>query len=72
MKMKMKKDQVIKREYTKPKIEIIGVVVENHLLEASVSGGHHSADDDETLNAKKTGIFDEEDFSPTDESAWKN
>lgn len=66
----MKENQVSKRVYVKPEIEVVIVRTDCHLLDASVSGGHHSADDDETLNAKETDFFDEEDFSTISENAW--
>lgn len=61
----MKKIQVEKLRYIKPQIECIQVIHGCHILAGSelgpVTGGHHSADDDDPLNAKGGGLwFDEE------------
>ncbi|MDY6131212.1 MAG: hypothetical protein SPI18_08050 [Prevotella sp.] len=62
----MKKKQVKKLGYMKPQIECIQIAQDKFLMAGSelgpVTGGHHSAGDDEPLNAKG-GIlwFDEED-----------
>ncbi|GAB6975459.1 hypothetical protein [Prevotella falsenii] len=66
----MKESQVLKRAYIKPKTGIVIVRTNCHLLDASVPGGHHSAPDDEVLNAKKTGFFDDDLF--TDKKVWED
>lgn len=58
----MKKNQVERRLYEKPRILIIGIEPNNCLLSISVSGGHNKVSDDgNELNAKQ-GWFDEESF----------
>ena len=42
-----------------------------HLLEASLSGGHNPADDDETLTAKGFNFFSDEEDNYTSETTEK-
>ncbi len=55
----MKQNQVGRRLYEEPRIQVIGIKPYSCLLGLSGSGGHHGAADDEELNAKQ-GWFDEE------------
>lgn len=57
----MDKKQVTKRAYLAPRIEVCPVRIKNPLLAGSVSGNHHDAEDDETLNAKPGFLDDGED-----------
>ncbi|RRC98147.1 hypothetical protein [Prevotella sp. OH937_COT-195] len=72
----MKKKQVEKPRYIKPQIECIRVVHDRHILAGSdsgpVTGGHHSAGDDEELNAKGGALwFDEEEgLSGSTHNLW--
>lgn len=61
-----------KRVYMKPETEIIKVEEKYSLLDTSISGGHHSAEDDEILNAKGMNFSEEEDRFPTDKNMWKD
>lgn len=60
----MKENQVKKQRYVRPLIECVGIAQDSHLLAGSelgpVTGGHHSAGDDETMNAKRFQWLDEE------------
>ncbi|MDY2633414.1 MAG: hypothetical protein SOV83_02330 [Prevotella sp.] len=67
----MKKNKYQKWVYVKPEVRVVIVETDCHLLETSVSGGHHSADDDEVLNAKKAGFFGDEDEFVTDKT-WED
>ena len=65
----MDRQKTMKCAYLAPFTEVIPVNVEYSLLVSSpVSGGHNDAGDDEELNAKQGGFFDEEwgtvDFKP--------
>lgn len=47
--------------YVKAETAVISIGEKEYLLRTSVSGGHHSAEDDgESLNAKPSGFFFEE------------
>ena len=59
----MKENQVSKRLYVIPETEVVVVKMNCHLLDASVPGGHQSADNDEELHAKEAISFDEDEFS---------
>lgn len=67
----MKENQVSKRLYVTPEAEVVVVKMNCHLLDASVPGGHHSADNDEELHAKEAISFDEDEFS-TSKNMWKD
>ncbi len=58
----MDKSNTVKRVYVKPEMELIFVESAAQILEGSLSGAHHDAEDDETMNAKP-GFFDDEDDS---------
>lgn len=65
--------KVIKKKYANPKTEIFIIKTNEHLLQqASTSGGHESAGDDETLNAKKAWIFIEEDEGSARKKLWED
>ncbi|EGQ17879.1 hypothetical protein [Prevotella nigrescens] len=56
----MKQNQMEKRIYEKPQVQIIGIEQYNCLLNLSGNGGHNKANDDNSgLNAKQAW-FDEE------------
>jgi len=62
----MNKNQVTKRAYIAPLIEVCTVKIESPMLANSpIGGGHHDAEDDEPLDAKQFH-FDEED------GIWQN
>ncbi|WP_314722005.1 hypothetical protein [Prevotella nigrescens] len=67
----MKENQVSKRLYVTPEAEVVVVKMNCHLLDASVPGGHHSANNDEELHAKEAIPFDEDEFS-TSKNMWKD
>lgn len=72
----MKKKQVKKLGYMKPQIECIQIAQDKFLMAGSefgpVTGGHHSAGDDEELNAKGGALwFDEEEgLSGSTHNLW--
>lgn len=59
----MNKNQVERKKYVRPLVESVQVIQDRDLLAGSgpVTGGHHSAGDDEPLGAKGFQWFDEED-----------
>lgn len=64
----MEKREERRKAYLKLETAIVAIRGDEHLLDASVGGGHHSADDDETLGAKEFNFFSEEEVP----SASKN
>ena len=68
----MKKGQVAKKTYVNSETEVFTVKMNGHLLNASTSGGHHSAEDDETLNAKRANFFGEEDGVSAGKGSWED
>lgn len=59
------------RTYVKPQTAVIVMNPKEHLLEASLSGGHNPADDDETLTAKGFNFFSDEEDNYTSETTEK-
>ncbi|EFU29475.1 Uncharacterised protein [Segatella buccae] len=69
----MNKNQVMRQTYDKPELQLFKVRIVGHLLEGSTSGGHGSADDDETLTAKKGFFFESEKQTSADrKKLWED
>lgn len=56
----MNEPKKTKRAYFKPEAELIFIGCDAHILQASVSGGHHDAEDDPEVLDAKQGFFDDE------------
>lgn len=58
----MNKKQISKTVYTKPEIEVMHLLIESHLLDASFPGdhtkGHHEEGPKEVSSEAKVGDFD--------------
>ena len=66
----MNRQKTMKCAYLAPCTEVIPVNLECSLLLSSpVSGGHNDAGDDEELNAKQGGFFDQEEEAGT--KGWR-
>lgn len=52
-----------RKAYLKLKTAVVVISGDEYLLRTSLDGGHHSADDDETLGAKEFNFFNEEEVS---------
>lgn len=66
----MNKKQISKTVYTKPEIEVMHLLIENHLLDASVPGDHNKRNHkqgpaEEGSGGAKAGDFDyDESYAP--------
>lgn len=54
----MNKKQISKTVYTKPEIEVMHLLIENHLLDASYPGDHKQGPAEEESYGAKVGDFD--------------
>ena len=56
-------NQKQEKGYIKPLTTFVVISENECILRISVSGGHHSADDDETLTAKGFNFFSDEEYN---------